>query len=587
MRVPVHVVLVLVVSWCALAPDASSQEPVRVTLESTALDNPAVVLSASDFNRDNPARPVVCYRAFDCDVILPGRRKVFVDAGDRQTFNIAGVACTLTCPGGTPTLTLPAGAVALKPAALGFDTVPLPGKDAYRLAFPRAFTFKERTSVFYRSGVVRAGKIGDQTVRLYDDDLDGVYRAGTDGICIGDDGKVGIFAPVGELLPTSSAVWRITALAPDGTSMTLAPFAGPTGRLNVKTEADVECRLALASDDAKCSFATLTGEASLTLPAGTYKLLYGYLYRAARDRTVMVIVPGKGLPVTVKPGGEVTLTLADAVIERSLDADAAVTTQFEALLELDLDPVEAACDAGDFAKARALLKEITDRAGDGPNFQATRAWIERLGQRLALETSPEGTAFREAETKVLDAVKRGDLAAAKTLAAGARKAFDAVPAKHAGNFFYLARKARADALARYAQGAVPGLRVTYYDHRFSKKTGEEVVAQVSWDDSPGGGRKQFFCCRYVGSLVVPEDGEYELSLVSDEGARMYLDDALVIDHWGTHVLAERSTTLKLTAGLHPIKIEMFQHLGGAALHFRWTPPGGRKVLVPAWALEYE
>ena len=52
-------------------------------------------------------------------------------------------------------------------------------------------------------------------------------------------------------------------------------------------------------------------------------------------------------------------------------------------------------------------------------------------------------------------------------------------------------------------------------------------------------------------------------------------------------MAEKSVRLRLTAGPHSLKIEHYQGLGGAALRFRWTPPGGRKATVPAWALEHE
>jgi len=31
---------------------------------------------------------------------------------------------------------------------------------------------------------------------------------------------------------------------------------------------------------------------------------------------------------------------------------------------------------------------------------------------------------------------------------------------------------------------------------------------------------------------------------------------------------------------------MHQGLGPAVLRFRWTPPGGRKAVVPVWALEH-
>ena len=147
--------------------------------------------------------------------------------------------------------------------------------------------------------------------------------------------------------------------------------------------------------------------------------------------------------------------------------------------------------------------------------------------------------------------------------------------------------ARAEALARYAEGSSePGLKATYFSWGFRQVTGTEVVPTVDWAGSPGGGRTQFYGCHYEGFLVAPEEGEYELSLESDEGARLHLDGKQAIEHWGAHTLAEKAVRVRLTAGSHPLKIEHYQALGGAALRFRWTPPGGRKTAVPAWALEH-
>ena len=93
---------------------------------------------------------------------------------------------------------------------------------------------------------------------------------------------------------------RIERIAPDGSTLTLASYAGPTGRLKVESAAeDVECRLALTSDDGKCSFGMLADEQALVLPAGTYRVLYGLLYRPLAHQAAAIVLPGKGLPIPV------------------------------------------------------------------------------------------------------------------------------------------------------------------------------------------------------------------------------------------------------------------------------------------------
>jgi hypothetical protein len=514
--------------------------------------------------------------------MLPARRLVLA-RGVLETLKIGGVTFTFSVDDGAIVVASDSGRTTLEPAALGF--APLSVRPDYQLAFPRAFAWEGRTSVFIRSATVRKGKLGDDTLRVYDVDLDGAYRKGADGMAIGDDGAVGVFAPIAELIPTSTGVYRVDAVDPAGQSVTLSPHDGPVGRLGVRTSADVECRLAFASEDGESSCAMLAGERPVVLSVGRWHVRYGYLYDAARKRVAAIVLPGDGPAITVKTGAEVTVTLSDTVIERAIDQGNAPSLAFATLLEIDLSDVEAAADTGDFRKARTLLDEARTKYQDSPNLEATRAWVTRLTERLALETSPEGSAFREVESKIVAAAKAGDLARVKALAADGRKAFDRIPAKFADTWWYRVRNTRAEAFARWAEGARPGLHVTYFAHKFSRVTGREIVERVDWDGSPGGGRKQFFCCRYEGYLVVPEDGEYELAVASDEGARLFLDESLVLDHWQAHVMSEKSARLTLTAGIHALKLESYQGLGDAGLHLLWTPPGRRKSVVPSWALE--
>jgi hypothetical protein len=571
-----------------LTGHAGAQEQTRLNLTSTPLGEPNVVLSQSSFDAASGDRPIVYYVAYGAEVLLPKHRLVFSPDTKPQTLKIADASCTIRYEAEKFLLTVPGKTVELKPAGLGCASVPVPlaADRQYLLAFPRAFSFKGDATLFCRSGFVQTATLGEDEIRLYDDDLDGSYTRGKDGLCVGDRGKAGIFAPVSELLPTTKAAYRIDEIAKDGSSVTLSPYAGETARLRIELAIkDVECRVALASEDGKCSFAMLAGDRPVTIPAGTYRFLYGFLYQPAARRAVALLLPGKGLRVTLAGNEDVTVTLGETLRREPPAPDQTLTTSFDAMLEVDLTGVEEASSAGDFAKAETLFKEIAAKHKSGPNYEATRDWMESLGQRLELETSREGAALRDAEGKVLAAVKQGNLPLAKLLLGDARKALEQIPARLTNYRAFRIRKARVDALGRYAEGNLPGLKAAYYDHRFQTKTGEEVVEKVDWDESPHGGRMNFFCCRYEGFLAVPEEGEYELFLASDEGARLWLDGEMVIDHWKSHVLAEKSVKMKLTAGLHPLKIEMFQALGGAALHFRWTPPGGRKSLVPVWALE--
>jgi len=56
-------------------------------------------------------------------------------------------------------------------------------------------------------------------------------------------------------------------------------------------------------------------------------------------------------------------------------------------------------------------------------------------------------------------------------------------------------------------------------------------------------------------LKVPKTGLCRLILESDDGARLFLDDHLLIDNDGLHPTQEIGRKTRLAAGLHPLRIE--------------------------------
>jgi len=93
----------------------------------------------------------------------------------------------------------------------------------------------------------------------------------------------------------------------------------------------------------------------------------------------------------------------------------------------------------------------------------------------------------------------------------------------------------------------------------------------------------------LGWLVVRQPGPYRLRLTSDDGARVSLDERLVVDHDGRHgATAVESGALALEAGAHALLVEHFDSGGARALRLEWQPPGAAGfALVPPEALETE
>lgn len=100
-------------------------------------------------------------------------------------------------------------------------------------------------------------------------------------------------------------------------------------------------------------------------------------------------------------------------------------------------------------------------------------------------------------------------------------------------------------------------------------------------DSKFGGFGDNYVVHVTGFLRIPETGEYELGLSSDDGSNLYLDGKQILDHDGLHGNEEKSVKLKLQAGEYPIRIEYFEAGSDEELHLGWKRPGGEFEIIPS------
>jgi hypothetical protein len=88
------------------------------------------------------------------------------------------------------------------------------------------------------------------------------------------------------------------------------------------------------------------------------------------------------------------------------------------------------------------------------------------------------------------------------------------------------------------------------------------------------GRREHVGRRYRGYLSVPRDDVYRFALTSDDGARLLIDDRIVVNNDGLHSAEERTGTAALAAGWHPITVQYFNRTGGAELKLACGPAAG-------------
>lgn len=90
-----------------------------------------------------------------------------------------------------------------------------------------------------------------------------------------------------------------------------------------------------------------------------------------------------------------------------------------------------------------------------------------------------------------------------------------------------------------------------------------------------------FSVRWLGKLQTRHSGTHVFSVVSDEGARLWVNGQLIIDRWDAHSTNEDSGTISLLAGqYYDITLEHYDVTRGAVAQLYWTQPGGVKEIIP-------
>jgi serine/threonine protein kinase len=94
-----------------------------------------------------------------------------------------------------------------------------------------------------------------------------------------------------------------------------------------------------------------------------------------------------------------------------------------------------------------------------------------------------------------------------------------------------------------------------------------------------------FSARWTGYVLPQHSQSYTFHVNSDDGARLWVDGALLIDQWSVHPPTEYSGSMDLKAGVkYPIRLEFFDHDRGAAAQLRWSSANTPKEIIPSTRL---
>ncbi len=135
-------------------------------------------------------------------------------------------------------------------------------------------------------------------------------------------------------------------------------------------------------------------------------------------------------------------------------------------------------------------------------------------------------------------------------------------------------------------GSGTGLRGNYYGKtNFTnyKFTRIDPVINFNWGTTRINNKigPDSYSIRWTG-FVQPEYSQtYTFYVTSDDGARLWVNNQLIINNWVNQAMTEKSGTITLTAGQkYTIRLEYYENFGSAGVQFRWSSPSRTKQIIP-------
>jgi len=155
-------------------------------------------------------------------------------------------------------------------------------------------------------------------------------------------------------------------------------------------------------------------------------------------------------------------------------------------------------------------------------------------------------------------------------------------AKHAG-----------DVWSFTTAGGGGGVKGEYFNNM--TVTGAPALTRIdpaidfSWGDPGGPGTPigvNNFSARWTADLEIAIADTYTFITTSDDGARLWLNDELIINGWVDQGTTDwRSSPLTLEPGIYSLRMEYYENTGGAVAQLSWLTPTVARQIIPAGPLQ--
>jgi hypothetical protein len=108
---------------------------------------------------------------------------------------------------------------------------------------------------------------------------------------------------------------------------------------------------------------------------------------------------------------------------------------------------------------------------------------------------------------------------------------------------------------------------------------DKLMSTVNWTTAAQFGLENYFQAQVLGNINIATAGSHTFRLTSDDGSRLRIDGATVVNHDGLHGATALEGTVSLTTGYHALNIDFFERDGGQQLTLEWRPPGATAFTV--------
>ena len=141
------------------------------------------------------------------------------------------------------------------------------------------------------------------------------------------------------------------------------------------------------------------------------------------------------------------------------------------------------------------------------------------------------------------------------------------------------------------ENAVNGIHYKYFEGEWDslpdfnslKPVDQNIIPDFSISSAKS---SDHFGFEYEGYIKIPAQGIYTFYTSSDDGSRLYIGQNLIVDNDGLHGNEEKSGTVALSKGYHPIKVTFFEGTGGQNLDVQIKSMNMEKESIPGSLLFY-